>query len=175
MSLLNPQVRTNFVAFPWKEPGKSLEVRFDFGPRQGFSKQLFGSSREGTELDRTCFKQFLFRSAQILFYLVSVLRLRAQPPGRQHASLWHLLTMRSASGRTVPSPATHLQQCKTSVAQIATPSCHTVGSSYALSPRNLHGPFIAHYHTSYFGTKFPRFHIEILVCRLFSSYFLLSA
>ena len=43
----------------WKEPGKSLEVRFDFGPGLGFSKQLFGSSREGTELDRTYFKQFL--------------------------------------------------------------------------------------------------------------------
>ena len=28
-------------------------------PSPGFSKQLFGSSREGTELDWTCFKQFL--------------------------------------------------------------------------------------------------------------------
>ena len=35
-----------------KEP---REVRFDFGPRPGFSKRLFGSSREGTELDWTDF------------------------------------------------------------------------------------------------------------------------
>ena len=47
VSLLNPQVRTNFVAFPIERTtGKSLEVRFDFGSRPGFSKQLFGSSRE---------------------------------------------------------------------------------------------------------------------------------
>ena len=50
-----PRVHTNFVAFPSenknrKEPRKSVR----FGPR------LFGSSREGTELDWTCFKQFLF-------------------------------------------------------------------------------------------------------------------
>ena len=57
VSLVNPQVRTNFVAFPLERTtGKSLEVQFDFGPRPGFSKQLFGSSREGTELDWTCFK-----------------------------------------------------------------------------------------------------------------------
>ena len=30
VSLLNPRVRTNFVAFPL-EPGKGLEVRFEFG------------------------------------------------------------------------------------------------------------------------------------------------
>ena len=61
VSLLNPRVRTNFVAFPLERTtGKSLEVRFDFGPRPGFSKQLFGSSREGTELDRTYLKQFLW-------------------------------------------------------------------------------------------------------------------
>ena len=57
LDLLNPQVRTNFVAFPFE---KNHEVRFDFGPRPGFSKQLFGSSREGTELDWTYFKQFRF-------------------------------------------------------------------------------------------------------------------
>ena len=38
-----------FVRILWlfleKEPGKGLEVRFDFGPRPGFSKQRFGSSR----------------------------------------------------------------------------------------------------------------------------------
>ena len=56
MSLLNPWVRTNFVAFPIERTRKGLEVRLDFGPRQGSSKQLFGSSREGTELDWTCFK-----------------------------------------------------------------------------------------------------------------------
>ena len=59
LSLLNPRVRTNFVAFPLERTGKSLKVWFDFGPRLGFSKQLFGSSREGTELDWTCFKEFL--------------------------------------------------------------------------------------------------------------------
>ena len=59
-SLLNPRVRTNFVAFPLERTtGKSLEVQFDFGPRPAFSKQLFGSSRKGTESDRTYFKQFL--------------------------------------------------------------------------------------------------------------------
>ena len=48
------------MAFPLERTtGKRLEVRFDFGPRPGFSKQLFGSSREGTKLDWTCFKQFL--------------------------------------------------------------------------------------------------------------------
>ena len=51
VSLLNPQVRTNFVAFPIertrKEPRSS--VRF---------WAAFGSSREGTELDWTYFKQF---------------------------------------------------------------------------------------------------------------------
>ena len=62
VSLLNPRVRTNFVAFPF---GKSQERASKFssilGRDQGlFSKQLFGSSREGTELDWTCFKQFLF-------------------------------------------------------------------------------------------------------------------
>ena len=52
VSLLNPRVRTNFVAFPLaRTTGKSLEVRFDFGPRPGFSKQLFGSSREGIEFN----------------------------------------------------------------------------------------------------------------------------
>ena len=60
VSLLKPRVRTNFVAFPLERTsGKSLEVRFDFGPRPGFSKQLFGISEEGTELDWTCSKQFL--------------------------------------------------------------------------------------------------------------------
>ena len=60
VSLLNPRVRTNFVAFPLERTARrSLKVRFDFGPRPGFSKQLFGSSWEGTELDWTCFKQFL--------------------------------------------------------------------------------------------------------------------
>ena len=45
-----------FVAFPLgRATGKSLEVRFDFGPRPGLSKQLFGNSREGTELDWTYF------------------------------------------------------------------------------------------------------------------------
>ena len=64
VSLLNPRVRTIFVAFPLeREPGKSLEVWFDFGPRPGFSKQLFGSGREGTNLDWTYFNQFLFRFA----------------------------------------------------------------------------------------------------------------
>ena len=43
VSLLNPQVRTNFVAFPIERTRKE--------PRN--SVQLFGSSREGTELDRT--------------------------------------------------------------------------------------------------------------------------
>ena len=43
VSLLNPRVHTDFVAFPL-EPGKSLEVRFDFGPRPGFSKQLSGTA-----------------------------------------------------------------------------------------------------------------------------------
>ena len=57
VNLLNPRVRTNFVAFPIERTRKE---RFDFGPRPGFNKQLFGSSREGTELDRTCFKQFLY-------------------------------------------------------------------------------------------------------------------
>ena len=59
VSLLNRGFIRILWLFLWKEPGKSLEVRFDFGPRPGFSKQLFGSSREGTELDRTYFKQFL--------------------------------------------------------------------------------------------------------------------
>ena len=58
VSLLNPRVRTNFVAFPIertrKEPRSSLRV----WPRPGFSKQLCGSGREGTESDRTYFKQF---------------------------------------------------------------------------------------------------------------------
>ena len=52
-----------FVRILWlsfrKNQGNILEVRFDFGPRPGFSKQLFGSSREGTELDRMFFKKFL--------------------------------------------------------------------------------------------------------------------
>ena len=39
--------------FLWKETGKSLEVWLDFGLRPKFSKQLFGSSWEGTELDWT--------------------------------------------------------------------------------------------------------------------------
>ena len=60
VSLLNLADRTNFVAFPLERTGKSLEVQFDFGPRPGFSKQLFGSSREGTKLDWTCFKRFLW-------------------------------------------------------------------------------------------------------------------
>ena len=61
VSLLNPPVRTNSVAFPLERTTrKSLEVRFDFGPRPGFSKQLFGSSREGTELDWTCFQKYQF-------------------------------------------------------------------------------------------------------------------
>ena len=55
VSLLNPRVRTNFVAFPLETTGKSLEVRFDFGPQPGFSKQLFGSSWEGTKLDWSFF------------------------------------------------------------------------------------------------------------------------
>ena len=58
VSSLNPRVHTNFVAFPLERTRKSLEVRFDFGPRPGFSKQLFGSSREGSELDWTYFKHF---------------------------------------------------------------------------------------------------------------------
>ena len=78
VSLLNPRVHTNFVAFPL-DPGKSLEVWFGFGPRPGFSKQLFGSSREGTKLDWTCFKQFLDKylllriqlQRQILLELIS--------------------------------------------------------------------------------------------------------
>ena len=58
VSLLNPRVRTNFVAFPLERTTeKSLEVRFDFGPRPGFSKQLCGSSQEGTDLDWTYFNQ----------------------------------------------------------------------------------------------------------------------
>ena len=59
VSLINPRVRANFVAFSLGRTGKSLEVRFDVGPQPGFSKQLFGSSREGTELDWKYFKQFL--------------------------------------------------------------------------------------------------------------------
>ena len=59
VSLLNPGVRTNFVTFPLERTRKSLEVRFGFGPKPGFSKQLFGSSREGTKMDWTSFKQFL--------------------------------------------------------------------------------------------------------------------
>ena len=52
-----------FCGFPLERISrKSLEVRFDFGPRPGFSKQLLGSSREGTELDRTCLQQFLLIS-----------------------------------------------------------------------------------------------------------------
>ena len=43
-----------------KESGKNLEVRFDFGPRPGFSEQLFGSSREGTKLDWTCLNSSYF-------------------------------------------------------------------------------------------------------------------
>ena len=70
VSLLNPRVRMNFVAFPFveirKELRKSLEVRFDFGPRPGFSKQVFGSSRDGTKLDWTYFKQFLTKIKQAL-------------------------------------------------------------------------------------------------------------
>ena len=62
VSLLNPWVRTNLWLFLKKKPGKSLEVRFDFGPRPGFCKQLFGSSRKGTALDWTCFKQFLMEA-----------------------------------------------------------------------------------------------------------------
>ena len=50
VSSLNPQVRANFVAFSLeKEPGKSLEVRFDFGPRPGFSMTigfLYGAGAE---------------------------------------------------------------------------------------------------------------------------------
>ena len=53
VSLLNLRVRAKFVAFPLERTRKSLEVRFDFGPRPGLSKQLFGSSQEGTELDWT--------------------------------------------------------------------------------------------------------------------------
>ena len=59
VSLLNRRDRTNFVAFPLERTRKEPQVRFDFGPRPGFSKQLFGSSREGTKLDWTYFKQFL--------------------------------------------------------------------------------------------------------------------
>ena len=62
VSLLNPRVRTNFVAFPWerarKEPQSS--VRFWAATCMEFNKQLFGNSREGTKLDWTYFKQFLF-------------------------------------------------------------------------------------------------------------------
>ena len=65
--------------FPKKEPGKSLEVRFDFGPWPGFSKQLFGSSREGTELDRTCFKQFLYETE--LFRTYRLFKLSAYKMG----------------------------------------------------------------------------------------------
>ena len=54
-------VLTTSMSKKGKEPGKSLEVRFDFGPRPGFGKQLFGSSREVTELGWTCFKQFLYQ------------------------------------------------------------------------------------------------------------------
>ena len=41
--VLNLRVRANSMAwlFLWKQPRKSLEVRFDFGLRPGFSKQLF--------------------------------------------------------------------------------------------------------------------------------------
>ena len=70
-SLLNPRVRPNFMAFPLERTtGKSLEVRFDFGPRPGFSKQLFGSSREGTEWDWTYFyiRQFLRFSVLTCLY-----------------------------------------------------------------------------------------------------------
>ena len=49
MNLLNPGVRTNFVAFPSQKIGKNLEVRFGFGPQPGFSKHLFGSSREAPD------------------------------------------------------------------------------------------------------------------------------
>ena len=56
-----PNGQKNFRIIPLETTtGKSLEVRFDFGPRPGFSKQMFSSSREGTELDRTYFNQFQF-------------------------------------------------------------------------------------------------------------------
>ena len=42
VSFLNPRVRTNFCG---------LEVRFGLGLRPGLSKQLFGSSQEGTKLE----------------------------------------------------------------------------------------------------------------------------
>ena len=42
VSLLNPRVRAIFGGFfLQKEPGKSLEVRFDFDPRPGFSSFQF--------------------------------------------------------------------------------------------------------------------------------------
>ena len=46
-----------------KEPRSSARFWAATGP-VGFSKQLFGSSREGIKLDWTCFKQFLLANAK---------------------------------------------------------------------------------------------------------------
>ena len=82
-----PQLPRKFPDFPGGQPlslgsltpspdsqklslRKSLEVRFDFGPRPEFSKQLFGSSWEGTKLDWTYSKQFLTKhSAYFVLHL----------------------------------------------------------------------------------------------------------
>ena len=50
-----PPASYEFCGFCLERTRKESRIRFDFGPRPGFSRQLFGSSREGTELDWTCF------------------------------------------------------------------------------------------------------------------------
>ena len=57
VGLLNPRVRTNFVAVPLERARKVPRSSVRFWTTTGV-KQLFGSSREGTKLDWTYFIQF---------------------------------------------------------------------------------------------------------------------
>ena len=63
VSLLNFRVRTNFVAFSLERARKEPRRSVRFWAATGVCKQLFGSSREGPELDWTYFKQFLDKRA----------------------------------------------------------------------------------------------------------------
>ena len=55
-----------FVAFPLERPRKEPRSSVRFWAATGVCEQLFGSSREGTNLDWTYFKQFLVFSAGFL-------------------------------------------------------------------------------------------------------------
>ena len=105
-SLLNPRVRERILwLFLWKEPGKSLEVRFDFGPRPGFSEQLFGSRRGGTELERMTLnssyhteiaqRKLLLRKCSCIFTRKLILSLLHVYLCKNNLSFWLEVRMKS--------------------------------------------------------------------------------